>query len=51
MLDVFDGLPGISLVPMSVESFCREAELNDEVVGMVLRLELAAFFAAEARPL
>jgi hypothetical protein len=49
MLDAFHGLPGIALVPMAVESFCCEAKLNDEVVGEVLRLDLAAFLAPEAQ--
>ena len=48
VLDAFDGLPGTALVPMAVESFCCEAKLNDEVVGEVLRLDLAAFLAPEA---
>jgi hypothetical protein len=49
MLDAFDGLPGIALVPMSVEGFGHEAELDDEVAGQVLRLDLAAFLSPEAQ--
>jgi hypothetical protein len=32
----------------AVESFCREAKLNDEVAGEVLWLDLAAFLPPEA---
>src|SRR6266446_9751334 len=47
MLDALDGLTGIALVPMTVESFCCETKLNDEVAGEVLRLRLAAFLAPQ----
>jgi hypothetical protein len=45
MLDAFDCLPGIALIPMSVERFGRQAELDDEVAGQVLRFGLTAFLA------
>jgi hypothetical protein len=38
MLDAFDGLPGVALVPMPVERFSHQPELDDEVAGQVLRL-------------
>src|SRR5262249_60663746 len=48
MLYAFDGLPGIALVPVSVEGFGDEAELDDEIARLVLRLDLAAFLPPEA---
>ena len=39
MLHAFNGLPGIALVPMPVESLSRQPELDDEVAGKVLRLD------------
>ena len=36
-LDIFDGLPGCSLVPVPVEVFGREAELDDQIAGEVGR--------------
>ena len=48
MLDAFDRLPGVALVPMPVEGFSHEPELDDEVAGQVLRLGLAPFLAPEA---
>ena len=47
-LDVFDRLPGVALVPMPVEGFGHEPELDDEVAGQVLRLGLAPFLPPEA---
>jgi hypothetical protein len=48
MLDAFDGLPDIALVPMPVEGFGHKAELDDEVAGQVLRPELVPLFLPEA---
>jgi hypothetical protein len=48
MLNEFDCLPGIALVPMPIERFSHHAELDDEVAGEVLRLGLAPFLAPEA---
>jgi hypothetical protein len=48
MLDAFDPLPGVALVPMPVERFGHHAELDDEVAGEVLRLDLAPFLLPEA---
>ncbi len=43
-LDVRDDLAGIGLVPAPVEVLGGQAELDDEVAGEVLRLDLAALF-------
>ena len=43
-LDVGDDLTGIGLVPAPVKVFGDDPELDDEVAGQVLRLDLAAFF-------
>ena len=43
-LDVRDDLTGIGLVPAPVQLLGGQAELDDEVAGQVLRLDLAAFF-------
>ena len=48
MLDAFDRLPGVALVPMPVEGFSHEPELDDEVAGQVLRLGLAPFLPPQA---
>src|SRR5262249_61692442 len=48
MLHAFDGLPGIALVPVSVEGFRDESKLDDEIARLVLRLDLAAFLPPEA---
>src|SRR6516165_1198166 len=46
-LDICDHLPGRPLVPLSVQGFSREPQLDDEIAGQVLRLGLAPFFAPE----
>ena len=43
-LDVRDDLTGIGLVPAPVELLGDQAELDDEVAGQVLWLDLAALF-------
>ena len=48
MLDAFDCLPSVALVPISVEGFGHQAELDDKVAGQVLRLGLAPFLAPQA---
>ena len=48
-LDRRDNLPGVALVPMPVERFGRDAELDDEIARKVLRLGLAAFLPPEAQ--
>ena len=40
-LNISDDLSGICLVPASVKCFGRQAELNEEVAGQVLGLDLA----------
>jgi hypothetical protein len=44
MLDAFDRLPGIALVPGAVELLGRGPELDDEVAGEICRLDLASLF-------
>ena len=46
-LDVDDGLAGVALEPAPVEVLGRRPELDDEVVGEVLRFDLAALLAPE----
>jgi hypothetical protein len=48
MLNAFDGLPRVALVPLPVEAFGHAAELDDEVAGEVLRLGLAPLLPPEA---
>jgi hypothetical protein len=47
-LDVFEGPPGIALVPEPVEGFGPEAELNDDVAGEVLWGHLAPLLVPQA---
>jgi hypothetical protein len=47
-LDVFDGLPGIALVPEPVEILCDPSKLDYEVAGEVFGLSLAALFPSGA---
>ena len=42
LLDVGDDLTGIGLVPASIEVLGHHPELDDEIAGQVLRLDLAA---------
>ena len=44
LLHVGDDLPGIGLVPAPIKVFGDGPELDDEVAGQVLRLDLAALF-------
>ncbi len=48
LLDVGNDLPGIGLVPTTVEVFGNRTELDDEVARKVPWLGLAAFLASEA---
>jgi hypothetical protein len=48
VLNAFYGLRGVALVPMSIERFSHDAELDDEIAGEVLQLDFAAFLAPEA---
>ena len=47
-MDIFDDLPRRAFVPLPVQMFGREPELDEEIAGQVLRLGLAPFFAPEA---
>jgi hypothetical protein len=47
VLNAFNGLPGVALVPELIEVLGHQAELNDKVAGEVLRLGLAALLAPE----
>ena len=47
-LDIFDDLPGRALVPLPIEVFGREPELDDQVAGKVFRLRLASLLPPEA---
>ena len=49
VLNAFNGLPGVALVPIPVEGFGREPELDDEVAGQFLRLDFAPLFLPEAQ--
>jgi len=48
MLNAFDRLPGVALVPMSVEGFGHQPELDDEVAGEVLWFDFSPLFLPEA---
>ena len=45
-LDIRNDLPGIGLVPAPIEILGREAELDDEIAGKVLRFESRLAFPA-----
>src|SRR5262249_8052755 len=47
LLHLRNDVPGIALEPMSIEGLGHEAKLDDEIVGEVLRLGLAAFLAPQ----
>jgi hypothetical protein len=47
-LDVPDGVASVALVPTSVELLSDGAELDDQIVREVLRLNLAALLARQA---
>ena len=46
-LHVRDGVAGVTLIPAPVEVLGDRPKLHDQIVGQILRLELAAFFAPE----
>src|SRR5207253_3569038 len=48
-LHLRNDVPGIALEPMPVEGLGHEAKLDDEIVGKVLKLGLAAFLAPQAQ--
>jgi hypothetical protein len=45
VLDVSDDVSRVGLIPTAIEVFCHQSELDDEVVGQVLGLDLAALFS------
>jgi hypothetical protein len=47
-LHIGDDLAGISLVPAPIELLGRITELDDQIAGQVLGLDLAALLAPEA---
>ena len=47
LLDIRNDLPGIGLIPAPIEVLCHHSELDDEIAGQVLRLDLAALFPPE----
>ena len=44
-LDLGEDLAGIAFEPAPIEGFGDHPELDDEVAGQVLRLDLAALFS------
>jgi hypothetical protein len=42
-LHVGDNLPGLGLVPAPVQILCRQPELDRQIPGQILRLDLTAF--------
>ena len=46
-LDIGDNLPRIGLVPAPVQVLGHHPELNQEIAGEILRLDLAALFPPE----
>src|SRR6516162_2694101 len=48
-LHLRNDVPGIALEPMPVEGLGHQANLDDEIVGEILRLGLAAFLTPQAQ--
>jgi hypothetical protein len=46
-LHIGKNLPGINLIPVPVQVLGRDAKLDHEVGGQILRLDLAALFPPE----
>ena len=46
-LHIGKNLPGINLIPVPVRVLGRDAKLDHEVGGQILRLDLAALFLPE----
>ena len=46
-LHVLDAVTGVALIPAPVEVLGDRAELDDQVVGEILRLDLAALLAPQ----
>jgi len=47
LLNIFQSLARVSLEPLPIERLCHDPELNDEVRGQVLGLNLASFLSPE----
>ena len=47
-LDICDHLPGRALVPLPVQGFSREPELDEEIAGQVFGFRLASLLPPEA---
>src|SRR5262249_13399108 len=50
-LHLRNDVPSIALEPMPIEGLGHEANLDDEIVGEVLRVGLAAFLAPKGSPI
>ena len=48
-LDIAEDLAGIAFEPMPIEGLGDHPELDDEVAGEILRLDLAALFPPKAK--
>ena len=46
-LDVGDDLTGVGLIPAPIEILGHRPELDDEIAGQILRLDLAALLSPE----
>ena len=44
-----DGVPGIALVPASIEIFGHRPKLHDQVLGKIFRLKFGTFLPPESR--
>ena len=47
-MDIFDDLPRRALVPLPVQVFGREPELDEQIARQVFRFRLAALLPPEA---
>ena len=47
-LDLAEGLAGVAFEPVAIEGLGHDPELDDEVAGQVLGLDLAALLAPKA---
>jgi hypothetical protein len=44
---ILDDVAGVSLVPAPVEVLGDQAELDDQIIGEIVRFDLAALFAPQ----
>jgi hypothetical protein len=47
-LDILDGLSGVSFVPVAIEVLGHDPELDDQVAGEVLRLDISPLLPPQA---